>query len=115
MLRRRRRLTNKTSDCLKKLINTSMPPCVEVLGLQSDANSSLWHVWFGLVWSSYSVSAAYCAAMPGVAGCGRQRTRRPTSSLQRDQLSPRPAVFHQPLSTYALISHLDTGSTNCML
>jgi hypothetical protein len=33
-------------------------------------------VWFGLVWLSYSVSAAYCAAMPGVTGCSRQRTQR---------------------------------------
>jgi hypothetical protein len=33
-------------------------------------------VWFGLVWLSYSVSAAYCAAMPGVTGCGRLRTQR---------------------------------------
>jgi hypothetical protein len=44
MLKQRRRLTNRTSDCLKTLINTSMPPCVEVLGLQSNADSSLWYV-----------------------------------------------------------------------
>jgi hypothetical protein len=39
-----RRLTNRTLDCLKTLTDTSMPPCVEVLGLQSYADSSLWHV-----------------------------------------------------------------------
>jgi hypothetical protein len=44
MLKRRRRLTNRTLDCLETLISTSMPPYVEVLGLQSNADSSLWHV-----------------------------------------------------------------------
>ena len=33
-------------------------------------------VWFGLVSLSYSVSAAYCAAMSRVTGCSRQRTQR---------------------------------------
>jgi hypothetical protein len=44
MLKRRRRLTNRTLDCLETLISTSMLPCVEVLGLQSNADSSVWHV-----------------------------------------------------------------------
>ena len=44
MLKRRRRLTNRTLDCLKTLISTSMLPCVEVLGLQSNVDSSVWHV-----------------------------------------------------------------------
>ena len=44
MLKRRRRLTNRTLDCLETLISTSMLPCVEVLGLQSNADASLWHV-----------------------------------------------------------------------
>ena len=44
MLKRRRRLTNRTLDCLETLISTSMLPCVEVLGLQSNVDSSVWHV-----------------------------------------------------------------------
>jgi hypothetical protein len=70
---------------------------------------------------SYSVSAAFCAAMPGVIGVadsGRGPDvdpRRPTSSLKETICPQEPVVFHQPLSTPRRQHYLDSGPTNCML
>jgi hypothetical protein len=52
----------------------------------------------------YSISAAYCAALPGVTGCGRPDAIRTLirASLERGQLSLKPVVFHQPSSTLGL-------------
>jgi hypothetical protein len=56
---------------------------------------------------SYSASAAYCAALPGVTGVADSGHRAdvdpcyPILSPKRDHLSLKPAVFHQLLSKYA--------------
>ena len=67
---------------------------------QKRRASDISYLFIYLFIESYSVSAAYCAAMPGVTGVadsGRGADvdpRRPTSSLERDHLSPtKPAVF----------------------
>jgi hypothetical protein len=49
-------------------------------------------VWFGLVWLSYSVSAAVCVAMPGVTGVADSRRGADVSRHRPTSLSKEPSV-----------------------
>jgi hypothetical protein len=90
------------------------------LSFCSQAQMYMIYLFIYLFVESYSVSAAFCAAMPGGTGVvdsghgANVNSRRPTSSLKRPSVSKN-LPFSMNHYLHWLAPHLDSSSTNSIL